>query len=866
MMSHRRSRHLRLAVFPVIAAAFALAGCGAGHNDDDNNAVVSGISQECGVAPQVPVCEMAVCNTETGRWDTQDRPAGVFCNVTGTCDGNGNCIMPPPPPPPSCDNPPPPRYSPGVNGNYPHGADVLTCSRPSAGVEAWHIEYPSVDRATTDYPVITFNAGDSITISASGCVQTGGHGSTWKRYVDPDNGGGHLDGQYFGTLLIPGVTGNSPAQAIEHWIGPPFVTPIAGHLVLGYVDDGLGDNGYYARNDDNGINNQCVNILSKVTLDVTVNHNQRTSLSCDQWNSAGSNPVVAGVPELSQIATLLTNAAEVPLGLPVTADATATGVSHFQLFQDGAAGQTTTLSNRNLNSAELHPSDGCVYVAYTPLTAPIWYPVDQAWDKDDPKSWQIRPWDPTWGGQTFGYFEDRNRDKSQWLSTFVPGTCNGAGSVWRWTSPRWMKVCPPQLPPDQWTEWNTSYFPRTDPDSWRTTLTGAFCGWQIKQPPNLSDDCVSFDRAEWVNTLGGPPNWFETAEGIVTNSFLSGGDWSGDHNGMASNHYIGVHSDPLTHTDVNDCPSLANVAGGEHCADWELNLLPDPNYRHLLAANESQLNDRDGGDCKAKHAEYRLGNDANDLRGALGIEGEQWYYPFGFRPEPGDRTVVRGSWIIDCGHPDWHTELHPASLLQSSYLQRDDYAPVEGATWNRPPRLTNNWRSITGGTPATITKVILSPVFAEASLSVDIWPPPRPCAGARLMTTREDLAPNAAWSGVNIVEETPLPNDGNANHLHVTFTRSPFTLQFGGDGDVQNPDSNLTFFTAYMAWWNTDGVVCPAAGGPGSGPPPVPGGGGCDTSSMSNMFLVAGAMVIAGADRRRRNRTAPRRVTKTEEG
>jgi hypothetical protein len=41
-------------------------------------------------------------------------------------------------------------------------------------------------------------------------------------------------------------------------------------------------------------------------------------------------------------------------------------------------------------------------------------------------------------------------------------------------------------------------------------------------------------------------------------------------------------------------------------------------------------------------------------------------------------------------------------------------------------------------------------------------------------------------------------------------------LEFGGDGDVQNPDSHLTFFTAYMAWW----VDSPACGSCKSGPSP----------------------------------------------
>jgi hypothetical protein len=69
---------------------------------------------------------------------------------------------------------------------------------------------------------------------------------------------------------------------------------------------------------------------------------------------------------------------------------------------------------------------------------------------------------------------------------------------------------------------------------------------------------------------------------------------------------------------------------------------------------------------------------------------------------------------------------------------------------------------------------------------------------------------------VTVLSEEMLPAD-NPNHMRITFQRSPYVLHWGGDGDVQNPDSNLTYFNAYMAWWDTHGVVCPSAGGPGSG-------------------------------------------------
>jgi hypothetical protein len=715
----------------------------------------------------------------------------------------------------ACDTPPPPRFTAGQNDNYPHGADLVTCAKPAPGVEHWHIDFPSVDRSRTDYSAIRFVPGDVLLLSASGCAQRGGSGATWQRYVDPEDESGRLDSQHYGTVQIEGVTGDNNFQTLKHWVGPPILVTIAGHLALGYVDDGLDDNGYWGH--DDGPRNQCAGIY-KASVDLVIHRAQFPPCrDCGPWTNASNNPIAPEVPELARVVSLLRAQAEVPFGFPVTTDAQGTSITHFQLFQDGLPSVKTTLSNRPLNSAEMH-GDRCIYLAYTPTAGPIWYPADLAFDKSPQRDWQARPWDLPLSGVSFVEMQKLNRDQASWRPTYLPGFCGGAGTGWRSTAPRWIKVCAPRIPPSDWTVSNLAGFPTADPPGAGISRSGAVCNWQIKHEPDLSDGCVHWDSPEWTVVSG---HTFRNAEGVVTNSFLSGGDYSGDHNGMPDGRYTGVHSDVMTHNEaVQNCPDLSTADNGQQCADWEINLLPDADFRHLLAKDESALNDRPGGDCQSKHAEYRQGNHYVELLGALGVEGEQWYYPVGYRPEPGDRAVVRGLWIIDCGHPDWHSELHPASLLVSSYLQTRDYAPILGDTWNRPLRLTGNWRALTRGAPAVITKIIASPVFAERSLEVDVWPPARPCPAARLMTAREAVQPDPKWSGVQFTEKL-LPADGNPNHLHLTITRAPFTLHFGGDGDVQNPDSHLTFFTAYMAWWEVDKVKesCPSPGGTGGSKP-----------------------------------------------
>jgi hypothetical protein len=102
---------------------------------------------------------------------------------------------------------------------------------------------------------LLFRPGDRVQVIAGGCVQTGGKGKTWKRYVDPASD----NDLYHGLITIPGATGD--LDRLVNVVGRQYtVFGQGGNLVLGYQDDAYGDNGYYARNDDNGTGNQCLGL------------------------------------------------------------------------------------------------------------------------------------------------------------------------------------------------------------------------------------------------------------------------------------------------------------------------------------------------------------------------------------------------------------------------------------------------------------------------------------------------------------------------------------------------------------------------------------------------------------------------------
>ena len=51
---------------------------------------------------------------------------------------------------------------------------------------------------------------------------------------------------------------------------------------------------------------------------------------------------------------------------------------------------------------------------------------------------------------------------------------------------------------------------------------------------------------------------------------------------------------------------------------------------------------------------------------ALHTEVEQRLFPraaLGFTPQAGDRALLRGAWVLDCGHPPYGAELHPPTFL-----------------------------------------------------------------------------------------------------------------------------------------------------------------------------------------------------------
>jgi hypothetical protein len=135
------------------------------------------------------------------------------------------------------------------------------------GRETWRVEAPHVNQRETAYPQIKFGKGDAVSVRAGGCVQTGGSGQTWRRYVDPV--GPNSNRLYHGLIKLPGMP--AAVRLADFMKSNSHTVPnnAAGDrsLRLGYEDDSYANNGYWGH--DDGIDNQCKDV-GKAWVEVVI--------------------------------------------------------------------------------------------------------------------------------------------------------------------------------------------------------------------------------------------------------------------------------------------------------------------------------------------------------------------------------------------------------------------------------------------------------------------------------------------------------------------------------------------------------------------------------------------------------------------
>jgi hypothetical protein len=513
------------------------------------------------------------------------------------------------------------------------------------------------------------------------------------------------------------------------------------------------------------------------------------------------------VAEFFAMALVLGGQQNVFLGSPVAPDATSATLRHFQLFRQGEVNNALLTSLDVFdNSAEQH-ADGCIYAATTPPTGPYWYDTYGAEDgafRDH--AVRTPPWLSAWpflDPRSLAELEEVNHFPANWAPVSVrydwdrDGAQGGPYPLLSGPAPRWYQLCvPPGGPISGWTLDTLRQIP--SPTTPSVGKSGAYCNWDTAGigtafgTSPLEWSALEQVAGEWISRI---------AEGIVTNSFLSGQDATIDHAGPPEGFDLG-NPHPFIGTtgcepsrDFLQDPSGYFTLLQQLCNDWEMNVELDPEFRYLLAPPSTLPASVDCNSLRGGAEECARGNAGPDLGGNLGLEIEQWQVPVAYRPRPGDRIHVVGRWMIDCGHDDWHTELHPVELLQSSHA------------------LTS--RASTRGAPATETNVVITGAWQGGDLEFDVWPPARPAVGAQLRFTRgAALGAQQFIESLQIISEEALPRDNpNHVHVHVSAPRQPHSIGVLGGVDY---NASLRLATQYHLWWDVPPPPGPPAGG-GSG-------------------------------------------------
>jgi hypothetical protein len=114
--------------------------------------------------------------------------------------------------------------------------------------------------------------------------------------------------------------------------------------------------------------------------------------------------------------------------------------------------------------------------------------------------------------------------------------------------------------------------------------------------------------------------------------------------------------------------------------DFQYYIAPDPQYEILCGGSNTGINP-DNGDVDKEYNEAtqvarsgttnpdgsvkRKGLGLKADKGVIGVETDYLLVPQAFRDliVDGARVATFGRWIVDCGHDDFHTEIHAPLLM-----------------------------------------------------------------------------------------------------------------------------------------------------------------------------------------------------------
>lgn len=200
------------------------------------------------------------------------------------------------------------------------------------------------------------------------------------------------------------------------------------------------------------------------------------------------------------------------------------------------------------------------------------------------------------------------------------------------------------------------------------------------QNPNFGGDGTGKD---WAKPIGG--NTFPLHEGFEWKQVM---DTAAEYDTTP----VGACGWVAYPADLSDADFMFSHPFG---GDWEFYCVLDQPYLNLVSVGNTTITPN-----AFKKTPSQVADDLVALgvpqepdvrtalqRGILGVEADSALVPSTFQVEfnQGDRVAIFGRWIVDCGHSDFHTEIHPPLLLASASVYKQGAGPglPSGAQFTR---------------------------------------------------------------------------------------------------------------------------------------------------------------------------------------
>jgi hypothetical protein len=175
-----------------------------------------------------------------------------------------------------------------------------------------------------------------------------------------------------------------------------------------------------------------------------------------------------------------------------------------------------------------------------------------------------------------------------------------------------------------------------------------------------------------------------------------------------------------------------------------------------------------------------LNSDANEVANGVRLMEMEWdskFIPIEFWPVPGDRVWMMGRWVFDCGHPPYHTEIHPPIAVA---FTRQEPTTFPG---DSKPTLTNRTSIYIHGRGGNYS----APV-AVRDYEFDIPLPPRPSPRHQV---RAQVVDRDEFGRLPFGGPEPIITVPDATRVHVRYPLAA----------INNPSPDLKFGAVIAAGW-----------------------------------------------------------------